>query len=276
MLHDRLIEKQVEIGLCKISYLQGGNFLGGNFLGGNFSGVAPILFLHGWGISASPYREVLNLLAEKYPVIAPDLPSFAKSSYGGFLESYGRYAELIVQFLDQIRVDRVHLVGHSFGGGIALTIAAVEPKRVESLSLVDTTGIPIGSIFNLAGRRAIEMPLQLSPAKWYLQWIEIPLVFSLNLLFNAPNVLQALFLSLEEDLRPLLAIIQAPCLLLWSKKDLTTPLSAAEEFYHKIPNARLVAVEEGFHEWGLFHPEKLTTLLIDFLNHVAIIERHVV
>jgi pimeloyl-ACP methyl ester carboxylesterase len=265
-MHDRLTEKQVEIGLCKISYLQGGDF----------SELSPILFLHGWGISAFPYREILNLLANHFPVIAPDLPSFAKSSYAGFLESYGRYAELIVEFLDHIHVDLVHLVGHSFGGGVAITIAAVEPKRVESLSLINTTGIPVNSLFDLVGRRAIEIPLQLLPAKWYLQWVEIPIVFAFNLLFNTQNIIQSLLLSLEKDLRPLLGTIHAPCLLLWSKQDLTTPISDAEELYHKIPNAQFISVEEGFHEWGLFYPERLTTLLVNFLNHVTIVEQHVV
>lgn len=253
-----LTEHQIDLGACSIAYLRGG-----------VSDQTPIVLLHGWGISAMPYRETLQLLAQSHLVIAPDLPSFAGSSYLGFLESYGRYAELIVAMLDRLGLDRVHLVGHSFGGGIAMTIAAVERHRVASLTLIDTTGIPIGSLIEVGLRRAIEMPLQLNLPKFYLQLVEIPLVFSHNLLFNAQNVIQALKLSIEEDLRPLMPMIQAPCLLLWSKLDLTTPLAIAEEMQDKIPNAELVAVEEGFHEWALLYPEKLAAQILQFLSHTA-------
>ncbi len=259
---DQLVEKHIDIGACTVSYLQSGEL----------SEATPVVFLHGWGISAQPYREFLNLLAQYHPVIAPDLPSFAGSSYLGFLESYGRYAEILTTFLDRLNLDRVHLVGHSFGGGIAIAIAAVQHKRVQSLTLIDTTGVPIGSIVEVALRRAIEMPLQINLPKFYLQFVEIPRVFSLNLLFNAQNVIQSLWLSIGTDLRPLLSLIQAPCLLLWSKLDLTTPLSIAQELQHKIPNAQLVVVEEGFHEWALLYPEKLTTQLINFLNHIKMID----
>lgn len=260
--NNRFVEKQIEIGACTVSYLQSGELID----------ATPVVFLHGWAISAEPYREVLNLLAQHHPVIAPDLPSFASSSYLGFLESYGRYAEILTMFLDRLNLDRVHLVGHSFGGGVAIALAAVQHKRIQTLTLIDTTGVPIGSIFEVGIRRAIEMPLQLNLPKLYLQLVEIPRVFSLNLLFNAQNVIQSLLLSIEADLRPLLALIQAPCLLLWSKLDLTTPLSVAQELQHRIPNAQLVVVEEGFHEWALLYPEKLTTQLVNFLNHIKMID----
>lgn len=64
--------------------------------------------------------------------------------------------------------------------------------------------------------------------------------------------------------------IQAPCLLLWSKKDLTTPLSAAQEMANLIPNSKLVTVEEGYHEWGLWYPEKLSSIMLDFIGQVEL------
>jgi pimeloyl-ACP methyl ester carboxylesterase len=55
---------------------------------------------------------------------------------------------------------------------------------------------------------------------------------------------------------------------LWSDKDLTTPLEAAQEMATMIPDSRLTIVEEGFHEWGLWYPEKLTALLLAFMRQV--------
>ena len=159
----------------------------------------------------------------------------------------------------------MHLLGNSLGGGIAIALAALAPDKVKSLVLNDSTGIPTDGL-TIVPRRAIEMVLQLSIPKLKLQLVDIPQVFSHNLLFNTGNVLQSLLLSLQEDLRPLLPKIAAPSLLLWSKQDLTVPLSIAQEMTALIPNSRVVTVEEGCHEWSLWYPEKLASLVLNFVK----------
>lgn len=250
------MQKQVDLKECKINYLEGGSS----------SDSLPILFLHGWGISAHPYHEILTLLAQHHRVIAPDLPSFAGSAHSSLLESYGSYAEILLSFLQTIGIDKAHLIGHSFGGGIGVTIASFAPETLQSLVLVNSTGIPSGSVPEVLLRRLIEMPLQLSIPKFYLQFIEIPSAFLPNILFNTGNLVQALLLSLEKDLRPLLSLIQSPCLLLWSRKDFTTPLTAAEEFHQRIKHSKLTIVEEGYHEWNLLYPEKFITIVSRFIR----------
>lgn len=249
---------QVDLKDCSIFYTQGGSK----------SDSTPILFLHGWGISAEPYHEVLQLLAQQHSVLAPDLPSFARSSYPKLIPDYESYAKFLLSFLDALNLQQVHLVGHSLGGGIAITLSALVPNRVKSLILVDSTGVPCVSIPEVLPRRAIEMTAQFVLPRLKLKLVDIPQVFSHNLLFNTGNVLQALLLSLHADLKHLLPKVQAPCLLLWSEKDLTTPLTAAQEMVAQIPDCRLTTVEEGFHEWGLWYPEKFTSIMLDFIHQV--------
>ncbi|KAM3100123.1 alpha/beta fold hydrolase [Phormidesmis sp. 146-12] len=254
-----LVSKQVDLKECKIRYLESDPS----------RETPPILFLHGWGISAQPYHEILTLLSQNHHVIAPDLPSFAGSTRSELVESYAHYSDILVSFLDTIAIPKVHLVGHSFGGGIGVTIASFAPKKIQSLVLVGSTGIPSGSIPEVLLRRVIEMPLQISIPKLQLQLVEIPQVFLPNLVFNTGNFIQALFLSLEKDLTPLLSQIQAPCLLLWSRKDLTTPLSSGQEFHRRIKHSKLTIVEEGYHEWNLLYPEKFTAIVSEFIEHNA-------
>lgn len=264
----RLNPHYLDLQDCRLFYVQGGLK----------SDSTPILFLHGWGISVEPYYETLNRLAQQHHVLAPDLPSFARSSYPKLIPDYDGYAKFLLSFLDALDLPQVHLVGHSFGGGIAITLSALVPDRVKSLTLLDSTGNPSVSLLETIPRRAVEMTAQLFLPKLELKLVEIPRVFSHNLLFNFGNVIQALLLSLKSDLTPRLTRIEAPCLLLWSKEDLTTPLSAAQEMAGKIPRARLVTVKEGWHEWGLWYPEKLSVLLLDFIHQVeqsdAIASRH--
>lgn len=257
-LQSPLEHHYLDVEDCTIFYTQTGSKLDST----------PIVFLHGWGISAEPYHEVLTLLAQQQRVIAPDLPSFARSSYSKLIPDYESYAKFLLAFLDKLNLQQVHLVGHSLGGGIAITLSALAPDKVKSLVLLDSTGIPSASIPEIIPRRAIEMTAQFFLPRLNLKLIEIPQAFSHNLLFNTGNVIQALLLSLHADLRHLLLEIQAPSLLLWSKEDLTTPLSVAQEMALKIPNAKLVTVEEGFHEWGLWYPEKLTSLMLNFIDQV--------
>lgn len=248
----------VDLKDCTIFYTQGGLK----------SDSTPILFLHGWGISAEPYHEILKLLAQQHALLAPDLPGFARSSYPKLIPDYDSYAKFLLSFLDTLNLQQVHLVGHSLGGGIAITLSALVPDRVKSLVLVDSTGIPSVSIPEIVPRRAIEMTAQLFLPRLKLKVVDIPQVFSYNLLFNTGNLIQALLLSLQVDLRHLLPRIKAPCLLLWSDKDLTTPLIAAQEMAAKIPDSRLTTVEEGYHEWGLWYPEKFTSIMLDFIHQV--------
>ncbi|WP_206603020.1 alpha/beta fold hydrolase [Leptolyngbya ohadii] len=235
---------------------------------GDWQIQTPIFFLHGWGISTEPYQEVLSLFARDYPIVAPDLPSFARSSDSQLFTSYRSFADRLIELLDLLGLPSVHLVGHSLGGGISIWLAAHYPDRVKSLTLIDSTGVPSGSVPEVLFRRTIEMPLQISLPKLKLQFVDIPQVFGTNLLTNLPNVVSALLISLMEDETSFLSRIQAPTLVLWSQKDLTTLPPCAETMTALIPNSRRVFVEEGYHEWGLLYPEKMTAIVLDFVRSV--------
>lgn len=199
-------------------------------------------------------------------MFAPDLPSCARLSYNKLLPNYDSYARLLLAFLDRLNLHQVHLVGHSLGDGIAITLAALAPEQVRSLVLVDSIGVPRVSLLEVIPRRALEMTAQLLLPRLRLKLGKIPQVFAHNLLFNTGNLLQALLLSLQVELKHLLPKIKASCLLLWSDKDLTTPLEAAQAMAAKIPDSRLTIVEEGFHEWGFWYPENFTALLLAFIG----------
>lgn len=260
MLKSQLFARRVHLGNYSVFYRQSEPS----------SSSIPILFLHGWGISTEPYQEVLELIAQQHTVIAPDLPSFARSPYPHLIPDYDTYAKLILEFIEALNLEQVHIIGHSIGGGIAITLDTLILNKVKSIVLLDSTGIPSVSLPEIALRRAIEMTAQISIPKLKLQFVDIPQVFSHNLLFNTGNVIQALLISLYKDLRHLLPKVQAPCLLLWSEKDLTTPLSAAQEMVNLIPNSKLIAVEEGCHEWGLWYPEKLVAIALDFIRQTEL------
>jgi pimeloyl-ACP methyl ester carboxylesterase len=252
-----MLEKQVDLEKCKISYWEGG-------------GVAnrhPILFLPGWAVSVETYLESLNALSQRYLLIAPDLPGFCKSTSPGTLQDYDDYANCIIAFLEKLELKKVHLMGHSIGGAIAITIAASNPSLVSSLILLDSTGIPLGSLPEVLLRRLPELPAQMGSIKFNAGSKMLQSSFYNNL-FNTRNVIQTAWLSLEKDLRPLLPKIESPSLILWGENDLFTPLKLGRELARGIKGSRLMVVEGEYHEWSMFRPEKLAPIIFDFIDEV--------
>ena len=251
-----LIKKEVDLGNCSITYLEGG-----------ITSNAPILFIHGWGVDLEPYLKSLNILSGRYQVIAPYLPGLGKSTAPEFVEDYSDYAQVLIAFLNKLNLKKVHLVGHSLGGAIAIALAALMPSIVRSLIVVDSTGIPLGSVPEVLLRRAIEMPAQMGQMK-------IPPVLAIfqslfyNSLFHPQRVLQMGLLAIDKDISPLLPKIESPCLILWGGNDLLTPVSFAQKFSEGIKGSKLIVVEGVYHEWNLFFPEKFTAIVSDFIEEV--------
>ncbi|MBD2105077.1 alpha/beta fold hydrolase [Leptolyngbya sp. FACHB-261] len=259
-MEKRLLRKQVHVEGCEIFYWDGGSPREAD----------PILFLHGWGVTAEPYRETLESLSQSYRVIAPDLPGFGDSGSTHADLTYADYARLFTRFLNQLGLERSHVIGHSLGGGIAVTLAVSEPSRISSLVLTDSTGVPTDSfIQTLLWRILVEMPAQILTTGPKVQYfVDVPQAFFQNLLFRAPNVAYALWLALETDLRPLLGKITAPTLLVWGENDLTTPLKSGQQFYQNIPEVELAVVAGAYHELSLALAEKFTPIVLKFLAKI--------
>ena len=97
----------------------------------------PVLFLHGGGLSAMAYEKVLNLLAEKYLVVAPDLPCFGESTCP---DDTDEYFEIMDRFIKHLGFEKMAVIGHSIGGVIALHLAA-KNRTIQRLILVDAVGV---------------------------------------------------------------------------------------------------------------------------------------
>jgi pimeloyl-ACP methyl ester carboxylesterase len=98
-------------------------------------GAPGILALHGWGRRGSDFRRALSDL----PVLAPDLPGFGASPAPSEVIGAQGYARALAPMLDAF-TDPVLVVGHSFGGRVAMRLAAEHPDRIASVIL---TGVPL-------------------------------------------------------------------------------------------------------------------------------------
>lgn len=101
----------------------------------------PVVLLHGFGGSTYLWRQMTPRLAGHFRVVAIDLNGFGWTERPRAREAYTLegQAALVLGVLDALGIERAHLVGHSYGGGLAIWLAAQHPERVRSLSLVAST-----------------------------------------------------------------------------------------------------------------------------------------
>ena len=116
----------------------------------------PVLLVHGVGSSIDSWGDVAeSLAAAGRHVIAVDLIGHGSSNSGNGDFSLGANASAIRDLLDVLQIDRVHLIGHSYGGGVSLQFTYQFPERVASLVLMSSGGLGPDVHFGL---RAASLP----------------------------------------------------------------------------------------------------------------------
>lgn len=112
------------------------------------AGALPLLLVHGFSGFRHDFAGQLDPLAQRGRVLAPDLRGHGESGRTGDPSSYS-FESLtgdLLGFLDALRIERCHLLGHSMGGMLALRATLRAPERIASLVLMDTAPGPLGFV----------------------------------------------------------------------------------------------------------------------------------
>ncbi|MFC8695004.1 alpha/beta fold hydrolase [Streptomyces parvus] len=121
------------------------NIGGRNIFAAETGDGPPVLLLHGGGPGASGvsnYARNIKELANEYRVIVPDLPGYGRSTKGvDGSDPFGHLADGIRGLLDELGLEKAHLVGNSYGGACALRLALDTPDRVDRMVLMGPGGI---------------------------------------------------------------------------------------------------------------------------------------
>jgi pimeloyl-ACP methyl ester carboxylesterase len=105
----------------------------------------PLLLLHGAGGGAN-WLPFMTDLAARHDVIAPEHPGFGSSDTPDWLDTIPDLANFYLDFMDQLGLTNVDLVGHSLGGWIAAELATRNTRRLASLTLVCAAGINVKGV----------------------------------------------------------------------------------------------------------------------------------
>ena len=130
-----------------------------------------LLLIHGMAGSSTTWRAVLPQLAKKYRVVAPDLLGHGESAKPRGDYSLGAFAVWLRDFLDELGITRVTVVGQSLGGGVAMQFVYQHPDYCERLVLISSGGLgpDVGVILRLLSAPGAEFVLPIIAPKPVLQ-----------------------------------------------------------------------------------------------------------
>lgn len=228
-------------------------------------GDRSLLLLHGWGVDSRIFENLLEEFSASYRVIAPDLPGFGTSGDPTGVWGVDEYAAWVLKFMDALKIDRATVLGHSFGGRLAIRIASdpATSQRIDRLVLTGSAGLrrkrPLKGRIRGWLFRALSRIFPKLREKFARKFA------SRDYLAASPLLRQCLIRVVNEDLAPLLSRIQQPTLLVWGKDDTETPVTDGYTMKKLIPDSRLEVLDGAGHFAFLNRPEEFTRLMKEFL-----------
>jgi pimeloyl-ACP methyl ester carboxylesterase len=216
-------------------------------------------------------------LEHAFALIAPDLPGFGQTPPPPVAWSVSDYTTWLVHVLDGLAIQRAHIVGHSFGGRIAIKLASACPERVEKLVLTDSAGIrprrTLQYCFRVRTFKTIRWISHAAIAPGPVRtWAATRVATSGSSDYQqASGTVRASFVRIvNEDLQSHLPRIQAPTLLVWGEHDTDTPPADGKLMERLIPDAGLVIFEGAGHYAYLEQSARFCRILETFFRGTSV------
>jgi 2-hydroxymuconate-semialdehyde hydrolase len=254
----------------------------------------PVVFVHGLAASSATWRPIAQMLSESCRSIAVDLMGFGRSDKPtNQLYTLERQASLLRGFIAALDLDRCVLVGHSYGGGVCLSLLRLEHGlQLRGLALLDSVCYQQPFPWGLKLLRAPligELVSGLMRPEWVIrnmlkQAYYRPVVISSELVrsyseaMKSPGGRHALLETarriLPQDVEGLVrsyARISCPTFILWGEKDTVVPPALGRKLAGQIPGSasQMVTLRDCGHCPQEEMPEKTANLLGDFLLRLS-------
>jgi pimeloyl-ACP methyl ester carboxylesterase len=232
-----------------------------------------VVLLHGLFGSMGNFEPLINYLKDDYRVLVPMLPIYATPKRELSILSLRQHVQELLAYKDY---KRVHLVGNSLGGHIALLLALEAPKLVQSLTLTGSSGLfenALGSSF--PRRQDYDFVRKVVENTFYhpstaTKEIVDEVFETINTPEKGLKIIITAKSAMRHNLEHELHRIQAPTLLIWGKDDNITPAFVGEDFQKKIAHAELHFFENCGHAPMMEYPQAFIDLLRPFLKRQAI------
>lgn len=231
----------------------------------------PVVVLHGEE-GVGQWHPFYERLAQRFQVLVPEHPGFGQSGQPDWLEGIQDLVYHSLEVMEALGLGQVHLVGESFGGWLAAELAVGHGERLKKLVLIDPYGIKppsvrLPDVFVLSAE-------QLASATFYDRRLAVeaaakrPTREELERRLRERATLSRIGWNpyLHNPQLPVwLHRVRVPTLVVWGKHDRLVPLEVAQAWLERLPNARLMVVEDAGHLPQVERAEQVAEAVSRFL-----------
>jgi pimeloyl-ACP methyl ester carboxylesterase len=253
----------------------------------------PVVLIHGMVNSSKHWERVAAQLADSHTVIAPDLIGHGDSATPRGDYSLGAHASVIRDLLASLGIDRASIVGHSFGGGVAMVFFYQFPQRTERLGLISAGGLgdEVSPLLRSAALPGAQALLSLAANRRIVDRI----ARTGERMRESGNRKGVYLEAIARAMRPLedrgarnafiqtlravidvkgqrisardrLYLLDAmPTLIVWGERDNTIPLEHGRYTHDQVPHSRFETLPKAAHFPHLEDPDGLAAVLRDWL-----------
>jgi pimeloyl-ACP methyl ester carboxylesterase len=254
----------------------------------------PVILLHGLGSTNSGMLPTLDDLGRSYRVLSPDIPGFGDSSKPIRPYHPGFFARWLLAFMDELGIERAHIVGNSMGGRIALEAALRAPSRVDRLALLAPAValkkarqfVPLVRVlrpeFALLPLPALRTHVRLVSKSLFADSRRIPPSWHESAadeflrVFSTMRGRIAFFSALREiyldapsgpkGFWTRLEALSRPALFLWGDRDPLVPAKFARHVERAVPSATSIVMRDCGHVPHFEYPERTHHLIREFFG----------
>ena len=222
-----------------------------------------LVLLHGWGQNIAMMEPVAKLFQDKYNILIIDLPGFGESNEPPNIWGVEEYTLMVRELIKELKIDDVILIGHSFGGRIALVYASeYKVKKLVCLAspyCKELTKLPLKN----------RIYKQAKKIKW-LNWLAKIMQNKVGSedYKKASEIMRGVLVkTVNTDLSEYAKKINCPTLLIWGSMDEAVPVKRAYELEKLIKDAGVVVYEGATHYAYLERINDIYVVLNNFFSH---------
>ena len=236
----------------------------------------PLVVLHGGGGDARTWLDNIAMLSNSYTVYVPDLPGYGASQPLDGDYFIPELAEFVDSFSENLGLESFHLVGHSLGGGVALSYALEFPHKLKKLVLVSSLCLgkeialwvrflSIPAICRAIGAAVLAV---LRGVKWVVKSLLAPIEFVMPFSRQSMNLGTSVTNFREQNLvlANRLSEVMMPTLVVWGAKDPIVPVRQAYAAAQLIPDCQLKIFEDCGHSVYREELQQFSRVLTGFLG----------
>ena len=225
-----------------------------------------VLLLHGSPVGIEMFDDLVAALSNSVRVLAPAFPGFSSSTRNISDYSVEAHALYMNDFLDSLKIENIHIISYSMGGGVGIEFYHHFPERVKSLTMLSAIGVQehelLGNYFlnhSVHGAQLVGL------------WILNNAVPHFGLLDRFPLNVEYARNFYDTDQRPfrkILSEFKPPMLILHGENDMLIPINAPKEHHKLVPQSVFKIYSGEGHAILMSQPKEVSHDIFSFVSDV--------